>query len=208
MALDTPQYSVEATIGPVEIRRYEPLTMATTAVAGSHQSAGNAGFGILARYIFGGNSSAAGGVEKIAMTTPVMQVPSGNRFEVRFMMPPGSSVETLPVPTDHRVTLTDVGAQTLAAVRYRGGWSKELHDRQLGRLRAALDGAGIPTTGDPIWARYDPLWKPWFLRHNEVLLTLEHSPHLRATAANCRIRLSRAATRAAVHGGDQAPVTG
>lgn len=26
--------------------------------------------------------------------------------------------------------------------------------------------------GELIWVRYDPPWKPWFLRHNEVLLAL------------------------------------
>jgi hypothetical protein len=24
--------------------------------------------------------------------------------------------------------------------------------------------------GSPVWARYDPPWKPWFLRRNEVLI--------------------------------------
>ena len=27
--------------------------------------------------------------------------------------------------------------------------------------------------GQNIWARYDPPWKPWFLRRNEVLLELD-----------------------------------
>ena len=66
-----------------------------------------------------------------------------------------------------------VDAQRLAARRYSGRWSQGAHDRHLRELRDTLDEAGLETTGEPIWARYDPPWKPWFLRHNEVLLALD-----------------------------------
>ncbi|MGI9578105.1 MAG: SOUL family heme-binding protein [Microthrixaceae bacterium] len=172
MALDSPQYTVERSIGPVEIRHYEPYMVAATRVGGSQQNAGNAGFGILARYIFGGNDSGDGTSEKIAMTSPVLQVPADDRFEVRFMMPREYTAESLPVPNDDRVKIEEVGAQRLAALAYRGTWSKSLHDRNLRQLRLTVDRANLTTAGDPIWARYDPPWKPWFLRHNEVLLAL------------------------------------
>jgi hypothetical protein len=173
MAIESPEYTVEQTIGPVEIRRYEPYMVASTRVGGSLQNAGNAGFGILARYIFGSNDSGDGTSEKIAMTSPVLQVPSEDRYEVRFMMPREYTADTLPTPKDHRVSIEEVGAQRLAALSYRGTWSKNLHDRNLRQLRQTLERAGLTTYGDPIWARYDPPWKPWFLRHNEVLLALE-----------------------------------
>ena len=173
MALDTPQYSVERTLGPVEIRRYEPYLVASTTVKGSLQSAGNAGFGVLARYIFGANDSGDGTSTKIAMTTPVLQVPEEERFVVRFMMPREFTTDSLPAPNDDRVTIEEVGSQRLAALRYPGRWSKSLHDRRLQELRQTLARQQLATTGEPIWARYDPPWKPWFLRHNEVLLAVE-----------------------------------
>ena len=37
-------------------------------------------------------------------------------------------------------------------------------------LREVLTANGRTTVGEPIWARYDPPWKPWFLRRNEVLV--------------------------------------
>ena len=30
----------------------------------------------------------------------------------------------------------------------------------------------LKATGPPVWARYDPPFKPWFLRRNEVLIPL------------------------------------
>jgi hypothetical protein len=27
--------------------------------------------------------------------------------------------------------------------------------------------------GEPVWARYDPPFMPWFLRRNEVLIPIE-----------------------------------
>ncbi len=173
MALESPGYTVESSLGEVEIRAYEPYLVASTTVRGSLESAGNSGFGILARYIFGGNDSGGGRSTKISMTSPVMQMPVEDGFVVRFMMPREFTAESLPAPSDGRVSIEEIGSQRLAALRYRGTWSRGLHDRHLRELTDTLREAQLSTTGEPIWARYDPPWKPWFLRHNEVLLALE-----------------------------------
>ena len=39
----------------------------------------------------------------------------------------------------------------------------------LATLRAALAVAGLTAVGEPVWARYDPPFMPWFLRRNEVV---------------------------------------
>jgi hypothetical protein len=36
-----------------------------------------------------------------------------------------------------------------------------------------LIGLGYRVSGEPRWARYDPPWKPWFLRRNEVIVPIE-----------------------------------
>ena len=38
------------------------------------------------------------------------------------------------------------------------------------RLQEALAANGMTTIGEPIWARYDPPFKPWFMRRNEILI--------------------------------------
>ena len=94
---ETPSYTVERTDGPIELRAYAPRLMAEVTVSGSQSQSITAGFRVLAGYIFGGNDGGA----KVAMTTPVTQVP-GNTIAmttpvtqmardgtwlVQFMMP-------------------------------------------------------------------------------------------------------------------------
>ncbi len=86
------------------------------------------------------------------------------------MMPGGYTLDTLPVPNDPRVTLRVLPARQFAVIRYSGTWSHDNYDRHLARLRKGLADAGVVTTGEPVWARYDPPFKPWFLRTNEIML--------------------------------------
>jgi hypothetical protein len=63
--------------------------------------------------------------------------------------------------------------QRLAAIRYSGRWSKAAYERHLAKLVETLAADGLVASGEPIWARYDPPWTPWFLRRNEVLVALD-----------------------------------
>lgn len=181
VAYDSPDYRVTSKLGPVEIREYAPYLVAETKVDGSLENAGNQGFRILAKYIFGGNRGSekiamtapviqekAEGT-KIAMTTPVTQEKAGDEYTVRFMMPSGLSRETLPEPNDARITFREVPSQTLAVVRYSGTWSKRNYEKHLEVLYATLRAEGLEPEGEPVWARYNPPFTPWFMRRNEIL---------------------------------------
>jgi hypothetical protein len=37
----------------------------------------------------------------------------------------------------------------------------------------AIEKRGLKSIGEPVWARYDPPFMPWFLRRNEVLIPVE-----------------------------------
>jgi len=37
---------------------------------------------------------------------------------------------------------------------------------------AAMEKTGLRAVGEPVWARYDPPFMPWFLRTNEILIEL------------------------------------
>jgi hypothetical protein len=176
MAYESPTYRVEERIGEIELRRYEPYLVAETLVRGSLERAGTGGFRLLAGYIFGGNQTTAGDSTKIAMTTPVSQERVGDEYRVRFMMPSSYTGDSLPTPKDSRVTISEVGPQLLGAIRYRGRWSRDGYERHLAVLSETLERAGRTMVGEPIWARYDPPWTPWFLRRNEVLIALDERP--------------------------------
>ena len=110
--------------------------------------------------------------QKIEMTAPVTQAPTEGGYVVQFVMPAEFTLETLPEPVDPQVHLKAMPAARYGVIRYSGFWSQSNYDTHLATLRAALDAAGLMTTGEPIYSRYDPPWTPWFARRNEIWLKL------------------------------------
>lgn len=182
-AIEEPDHEVIRSLGDVELRRYAPYVVAEVVLQATAEEAGNQAFPILAGYIFGNNQ----GEKKFAMTAPVTQsavpqrmemtapvtqaaVPGGMR--VQFVLPKGITLATAPEPNDPRVKLREVPAADWAVIRYSGTWSQSNYLEHLGKLRSALDAAGIATEGEPVLARYNAPFTPWFLRRNEIWLAL------------------------------------
>lgn len=157
-----------------ELRRYPDHLVAETEVGGAFELAGNIAFPRLARYIGGHNRSS----RKMAMTAPVVQEqdPHSRRYVVGFVMPADVSAEDLPDPVDSKVHTRRVPAETAAAVRFSGRWSRRSFEKRTEQLLAALDSAGLEVLGDPRYARFDPPWTPWFLRRNEVVVPVAPGP--------------------------------
>ena len=181
MAIEEPQYQVEQTFDDIEVRRYAPYVVAQVLVEGSPDQAGSQAFPILAGYIFGKNK----GERKFAMTAPVTQAPvklemtapvtqtrATGGFVVQFVLPRGVTLDTAPEPLDARVQLREEPGGRIAVIRYSGFWSQANQDEHLAKLQAALASAGLRWSGEPTLARYDPPFKPWFLRRNEIWLRL------------------------------------
>ncbi|MFF4891997.1 SOUL family heme-binding protein [Micromonospora chersina] len=177
-------YRVVARHPGFELRRYPAHLVAEVRVEGSFESAGNAAFRPLARYLSGANRSrravpvvtavapGTAGAERIAMTAPVLQE-EGDRpgsWLVRFVMPAGFTPATLPEPTDPLVHTREVPAQLAAAMRFSGRWTARAFERRATALGRAVTATGLRPTGAVRYARFDPPWKPWFLRRNEVVL--------------------------------------
>ena len=183
MAIEKPQYRVVQTLQGIDVREYAPYVVAETEVSGSREEAGNAGFRRLADYIFGKNRGEKKIVmtapvaqqegARIAMTAPVSQQERGpSTWVVQFMMPSGYTLDTLPEPLDPAVRFREVPARRVAALRYSGTWSEERFLEHLAELRAAMQKEGLRAVGEPVWARYDPPFMPWFLRTNEILVEI------------------------------------
>jgi hypothetical protein len=182
MAIEKPSYLVVERREAFELRDYASYLVAETVVGGSREEAGNAGFRILAAYIFGKNR----GEKKIAMTAPVTQAEPAKiamtapvalagqegRWTIQFMMPSSYTLETLPEPLDPAISFRVMPARRVAAHAYSGTWSASRYEEHLATLRAALATAGLTAVGEPTWARYDPPFMPWFLRTNEILVEL------------------------------------
>lgn len=182
-ATDEPAYEVIQKLGDVEVRRYAPYVVAEVTMPGSANTAGNDAFPVLAGYIFGKNQ----GSKKLSMTAPVTQSPvptklpmtapvtqsaTAGGYAVQFVLPAGVTLETAPVPIDPRVKLRVEAARRVAVIRYSGFWSEANFDQHLTLLKQALTAAGLNWTGEPVYARYNAPFVPWFLRRNEIWLTL------------------------------------
>jgi hypothetical protein len=187
MALERPKYRVVEQEGNFELRQYEPYLVAETIVEGDFDTVGNEGFRRLFDYISGKNRkqqsismtapvSQKTESEKISMTAPVNQVRVGEKYRITFVMPAQYTLETLPEPLDTRVKLKAVPGQLIAALRYSGTWSKERYEEKRIRLQALLKQKNLEPAGEPIFARYNPPFMPWFLRRNEVLIPVENNP--------------------------------
>lgn len=165
-----------------ELRCYPAHVVAEVEVAGSFEEAGNRAFQALFGYISGGNRSKrsvamtapvvqeAASSEKVAMTAPVVQSQGGQgKTVVAFVLPASMTAATAPVPTNSKVRVREVREQVAAAVRYSGRWTQSSYDRHLSDLSEAIVAAGFEPVGLPRAARFDPPYKPWFLRRNEVV---------------------------------------
>jgi hypothetical protein len=161
-------YEVLEQYADFELRRYPEHLVAETEVGGPFELAGNVAFPRLARYIGGHNGSS----RKLAMTAPVVQEqdPRSRRYVVGFVMPADVSAEDLPDPLDSHVHTRRVPAQTAAALRFSGRWSRSSYEKRTAQLLAAVDAAGLEVVGPPRYDRFDPPWTPWFLRRNEVVV--------------------------------------
>jgi hypothetical protein len=89
------------------------------------------------------------------------------------MMPASYTLETLPEPEDPKVTLCQVLARRIAAVRYSGFWNEKGYLRYKLELESWIREKGLTIVGDPIWARYNAPFTPWFLRRNEILIPVD-----------------------------------
>ncbi len=180
MAIEEAPYEVVKVEGKFEVRDYAPHLLAETFVEGDFEAAGSRAFQRLFRYISGDNRSqtkismtapvSQQSGEKIDMTAPVGQQKSGDQWVVSFMMPASYDMATLPVPDNPLVTLRQVPARRMATIQYSGFWSEKNYQKNKLKLDLWIQKEGLMIRGEPIWARYNAPFVPWFMRRNEILV--------------------------------------
>jgi hypothetical protein len=170
-----------------ELRRYPSHVVAEVTVDKPFEDAGSAAFRYLFGYITGQNRSrtsvamtapvtqSAEPPEKVAMTAPVIQRgdQKGGGYVIAFVMPATMTQDTAPEPTDDHVSIRTVPPSLAAVTRYSGRWSEDSYERHCRSMLEAIAAAGLEVVGTPRFARFDPPYKPWFLRHNEVIVDVD-----------------------------------
>ena len=154
----------------IEIRHYPAYLLVQVREGGDFFRAGNRAFQPLFNYIAGSN--AAG--QKIAMTAPVLQetTPSQEHL-ISFVMPASFSLDSLPAPDRAGVTIVPVAEHYAAAIKFSGSWNDERFAAKGEELLTAVKSTGLQTIGSLYWARFDPPFKPGFLKRNEALIKIE-----------------------------------
>lgn len=175
------RYTVEACDGDFEVRRYAARIQAETVInAAPWRLSLEEGFHRLAHYIFGDNASH----QKIAMTAPVtltLGAVDRSTRTVSFKMPDRYALESLPEPTDRRITLRRIPPRRVAVLTFSGRYGKELPNRERMRLLTHVRNARLLPIGDVTFAGYDAPWTLPFLRRNEVLVEVSSMPPAPAT---------------------------
>jgi DNA gyrase inhibitor GyrI len=171
---EEPEFALVRAEGEYELRDYPALVVAEVTSSGDRQRASGASFRRLAAYIFAQDRPQGG--ESIAMTAPVLQQETEDgRWQMRFVMPAKYSLETLP-PAPADISLAEVPARRMAAVRFAGnGGAADLATREA-QLRAWLAAQGIVPEGEAEFAFYDAPMVPGPLRRNEVLIPVAAVP--------------------------------
>ncbi|WP_281451935.1 SOUL family heme-binding protein [Paenarthrobacter nitroguajacolicus] len=175
-----------------ELRRYPTHVLAEVQVHAAFDKAANEAFRHLFNYISGSNTahrqlSMTAPViqedltsEEMVMTAPVLQsgpVPGAEDedYMVAFVLPAEVTADSAPVPDDKTVKIREVPGSLSAVVRFSGNGSAAAFQSHCVALLEALQVAGLAPVGSARFARFDPPFKPGFLRHNEVVIDVEES---------------------------------
>jgi hypothetical protein len=183
LAVEEPAFRSVLKDGAFEVRDYPALVVAETTVAGGQKDAASQGFRRLAGYIFGGNRGSRKIAmtapvaqqpvgEKIAMTAPVVQMQKGDEWVVRFTMPSGYTLATLPEPNNSNVKLRETPPTRYAVVRFSGLARPGDVASETAALSAWIARRKFEATGPATLAQYNPPWTLWFLRRNEVMIPI------------------------------------
>lgn len=189
MATEEPKFKLIEKNGEFELRLYNPMIVAETYVKGPLSEASNAGFRLIAGYIFGGNKSRQGDAsekiamtapvtleqssQKIAMTAPVVVEDNDDRWRVHFVMPAAYTLASLPIPTDSRVSLREIAEQKTAVIVFSGFAGEDKVKDKTVELFDWIRSLGLEAASTPRLARYNPPWTLPFLRRNEILINIK-----------------------------------
>lgn len=158
---------------------------ASVTVDGIESQAPQKAFGILAGFIFGNNTTKSSvsmtapvitqkTSETISMTAPVLsQKASPWSYQVSFLMPKEYTIDTLPIPNDKRISITNVKAKDIAVITFSRYATQDNINTYRTKLLDWLKDLKISTKGESVVAQYNDPWTPPTMRTNEIWIEIE-----------------------------------
>lgn len=163
------KYQVVKQFPKFEVRQYPQYSLAQVEGVGEFNLVSFSAFSPLFNYISGQNLAG----QAIAMTAPVLQETiAPKRHVVSFVLPDSIAKSSIPAPANSKVTIKQVAPHQAAVLKFSGSWSTRLLAEKERELIKAVSNAGLTTEGKVYFARFDPPWKPWFLKRNEAIINL------------------------------------
>jgi hypothetical protein len=161
------KYQVLKSYGNVEIRKYEPAIFSSVMLGkNSYREISGKGFGILAGYIFGGNEKK----ENISMTSPVT-MELGDSTKMKFMVPKGYTMNSLPEPNDKRIIFEQQNEKIIAAIQFDGWADNDKIEYYTEQLKSSLAKENISHTNKFSFLGYNPPYEV-INRRNEIVVEL------------------------------------
>jgi hypothetical protein len=183
--IEEPKFTIVGSKDGYEIREYEPYIVAETDVIGDYGKTTSKGFGIIADYIFGNNTSRSSiamtapvlenkSSEKIAMTVPVIDTEKdeGSRT-ISFVLPSEYTLETLPMPNNPQVTITQVSSRKAAILSFTWYPTAKRVEIKKKELQTLLKKDGLEIDGEIQVARYNPPLSMPFMLRNEIIIPIK-----------------------------------
>ena len=160
-----PLYSVVASEGDKEIRKYRPCILASISINGTFEEVRKEAFISLASYIFGKNKDK----KHLKMTAPVLHVPTGSGWTMSFILPTKYTLASAPTPQDKRIQLHKKPEHIAATIRYSGVNNQEKIKKYSAELMRWLSRKHLYNPiGEIQSAQYDGPTTIGFLRKNEI----------------------------------------
>lgn len=161
------KYQVLKSYGNVEIRKYEPAIFSSVMLGkNSYREISGKGFGILAGYIFGGNEKK----ENISMTSPVT-MELGDSTKMKFMVPKGYTMNSLPEPNDKRIVFEQQNEKIIAAIQFDGWADNDKIEYYTEQLKNSLAKEHLQHTNKFSYLGYNPPYEV-INRRNEIIVEL------------------------------------
>ena len=173
---ERPSFEVILQKENLAIRDYASVMVVEMQVTASRQDAAGDAFRSLFNYISGNNEDNL----EIPMTSPVAQTQvskasdnGDGKWAIRFFIPRKTVDDGAPLPKEDNVTLVRLKAQRFASISFKGSQSDKKIRDNTAKLEAFISENNYTISGSPVFAFYDPPFIPWFLRDNEILLSIE-----------------------------------
>lgn len=180
-------FSSLAVDGDYEIRLYEPIIIAQTAVSGKYTTATRTGYNRLTSYV-SGNNLAKQTVSvnppisvvtnerkqpKVELTLPYYEEYIDGTWLISVAMPESYRLETLPKPVDNSITFKVLPRLKTAVIKFTGYKSEGLISRNSALLNQWITQNALTPTSSARSVIYDSPWTVPVLRRHEIHINVQ-----------------------------------